>query len=85
MARLLIILLAMAAICGQTAPAGELSIAAALSWKHWLRCQSLLPPTVGFYLLVLFAPENPLGKLWIALTGHTPSLQFGRLLVGSII
>jgi molybdate transport system permease protein len=46
----------------------------------------VLPPTVvGFYLLVLFAPENPLGKLWIALTGHTLAFSFSGLLVGSII
>jgi molybdate transport system permease protein len=37
----------------------------------------VLPPTViGFYLLVLFAPQNPLGKLWIALTAHTLAFSF---------
>jgi molybdate transport system permease protein len=46
----------------------------------------VLPPTViGFYLLVLFAPQNPLGKLWIALTAHTLAFSFSGLLVGSII
>lgn len=46
----------------------------------------VLPPTViGFYLLVLFAPQNPLGKLWIQLTGHTLAFSFGGLLVGSIL
>jgi molybdate transport system permease protein len=46
----------------------------------------VLPPTViGFYLLVLFAPQNPLGKLRIALTGHTLAFSFSGLLVGSII
>ena len=46
----------------------------------------VLPPTViGFYLLALFAPHNPLGKLWIALTGHTLAFSFSGLLVGSII
>ena len=46
----------------------------------------VLPPTViGFYLLVLFAPHNPLGTLWIALTGHTLAFSFSGLLVGSII
>jgi molybdate transport system permease protein len=45
----------------------------------------VLPPTViGFYLLVLFAPQNPLGKLWIQLTGHTLAFSFGGLVIGSI-
>ena len=46
----------------------------------------VLPPTViGFYLLVLFAPHNPLGSLWIHLTGLTLAFSFSGLLVGSII
>ena len=46
----------------------------------------VLPPTViGFYLLVLFAPRNPLGSLWMKLTGHTLAFSFSGLVVGSII
>ena len=46
----------------------------------------VLPPTViGFYLLILFAPQNPLGKLWIQMTGHTLAFSFSGLVVGSII
>ena len=46
----------------------------------------VLPPTViGFYLLVLFAPQNPFGRLWIELTGHTLAFSFSGLVVGSII
>jgi molybdate transport system permease protein len=46
----------------------------------------VLPPTViGFYLLVLFAPQNPLGNLWIQLTGHTLTFSFSGLVVGSVI
>ena len=43
----------------------------------------VLPPTViGFYLLVLFAPHNPSGQLWIALTAHTLAFSFSGLLGG---
>jgi molybdate transport system permease protein len=46
----------------------------------------VLPPTViGFYLLVVFAPQNPLGNLWIQLTGHTLTFSFSGLVVGSVI
>jgi len=32
----------------------------------------VLPPTVlGFYLLIAMGPRGPLGKLWLALFGHT--------------
>ncbi|HEY5813410.1 MAG TPA: molybdate ABC transporter permease subunit [Terrimicrobiaceae bacterium] len=45
----------------------------------------VLPPTViGFYLLVLFAPQNPLGQLWKGVTGHTLAFSFSGLVVGSI-
>ncbi len=48
--------------------------------------QIVLPPTViGFCLLVLFAPHNPFGRLWIELTGHTLAFSFSGLVVGSII
>jgi len=60
-------------------------------WKGVVLVETLvtlpivLPPTViGFYLLVLFAPQNPLGKLWIQVTGHTLAFSFSGLVIGSI-
>jgi len=61
-------------------------------WRGVLLLETLvtmpivLPPTViGFYLLVLFAPQNPLGTLWLRLTGHTLAFSFAGLVVGSVI
>ncbi|MEO0466765.1 MAG: molybdate ABC transporter permease subunit [Pseudomonadota bacterium] len=46
----------------------------------------VLPPTVlGFYLLILFTPENPLGAVWVQLTGSTLTFSFTGLVVASII
>jgi molybdate transport system permease protein len=46
----------------------------------------VLPPTVlGFYLLVALGPRSPLGRFWIALTGHTLAFTFSGLVIGSII
>ncbi|MGB8354581.1 MAG: molybdate ABC transporter permease subunit [Chthoniobacteraceae bacterium] len=46
----------------------------------------VLPPTViGFYLLVIFAPQHAPGALWKAVTGHTLAFSFSGLVVGSII
>ena len=46
----------------------------------------VLPPTVlGFYVLVALGPRSPLGRWWIALTGHTLAFTFWGLVVGSII
>jgi molybdate transport system permease protein len=46
----------------------------------------VLPPTVlGYYLLVAFGPKSPLGRAWIALTGHTPAFTFEGLLVASLV
>ena len=46
----------------------------------------VLPPTVlGFYLLVAFGPRSPLGRWWIALTGHTLAFTFSGLVIGSIL
>ncbi|HWB61588.1 MAG TPA: ABC transporter permease subunit, partial [Chthoniobacteraceae bacterium] len=72
-----------------------------LPFAHWLnRCRwrgmvfietlvtmpIVLPPTViGFYLLVLFAPQHPLGGLWKSLTGSTLAFSFPGLVLGSII
>jgi molybdate transport system permease protein len=61
-------------------------------WRGALLVETLvtlpivLPPTViGFYLLVFFAPQKPLGKFWLELTGHTLVFSFEGLVVGSII
>ena len=46
----------------------------------------VLPPTViGFYLLVVFAPQSPLGSLWNSVAGHTLAFSFPGLVVGSVI
>ncbi|HET9594963.1 MAG TPA: molybdate ABC transporter permease subunit [Anaeromyxobacteraceae bacterium] len=46
----------------------------------------VLPPTVlGFYLLVAFGPHSPLGRAFIAVTGHTLAFSFEGLLVASIL
>jgi molybdate transport system permease protein len=46
----------------------------------------VLPPTViGFYLLVLFAPQNPLGAGWLAMTGAPLAFSFAGLVVGSVL
>lgn len=46
----------------------------------------VLPPTViGFYLLVLFAPQRALGSAWHALFGHSLAFSFAGLVVGSMI
>jgi molybdate transport system permease protein len=46
----------------------------------------VLPPTViGFYLLVLFAPQNPLGGGWVAVTGAPLAFSFAGLVVGSVL
>lgn len=45
----------------------------------------VLPPTVlGFYVLVALGPHSPLGRWWIALTGHTLAFTFTGLVIGSI-
>ncbi|WP_120994732.1 molybdate ABC transporter permease subunit [Stutzerimonas urumqiensis] len=46
----------------------------------------VLPPTVlGFYLLVLFAPDTALGRGWIALTGQQLAFSFSGLVLGSVV
>lgn len=46
----------------------------------------VLPPTVlGFYLLLLFSPNAPLGASWLALTGDTLSFSFSGLVLASCI
>src|SRR6266404_6878759 len=46
----------------------------------------VLPPTVlGFYLLIAMGPRGPLGKLWLALFGHTLAFTFTGLVLASIL
>ena len=46
----------------------------------------VMPPTVlGFYLLILFSPNNPLGSLWIELTGSSLAFSFTGLVIASLI
>lgn len=46
----------------------------------------ILPPTVlGFYLLLLFAPDTALGKAWQQLTGTQLAFSFSALVIGSVI
>jgi molybdate transport system permease protein len=46
----------------------------------------ILPPTVlGFYLLLLFAPDTTLGRFWQQLTGTQLAFSFSALVIGSVI
>jgi len=46
----------------------------------------VLPPTVlGFYLLVAFGPESPVGRLYRAIAGHGLPFTFAGLAVASVI
>lgn len=59
-------------------------------WKFFVEAvvglPIVLPPTVlGFYLLVALGPRSPLGRVWIALSGHTLAFTFSGLVIGSII
>lgn len=46
----------------------------------------VLPPTVlGFYLLIAFSPDNPIGNLWLAMTGSPLAFTFSALVIGSTI
>ncbi|QHJ10207.1 Molybdenum transport system permease protein ModB [Paraglaciecola mesophila] len=46
----------------------------------------VLPPTVlGFYLLVLFSPQHPLGAAWVSMFDATLVFSFYGLLFGSIL
>jgi molybdate transport system permease protein len=40
---------------------------------------------LGFYVLVALGPHSPLGRWWIALTGHTLAFTFSGLVIGSIL
>ncbi len=46
----------------------------------------VLPPTVlGFYLLLMLAPDTPVGRGWEALTGKPLAFSFEALVIGSVI
>ena len=46
----------------------------------------VLPPTViGFYLLVLFAPQHLVGGVWKNVVGSTLTFSFAGLVIGSMI
>jgi len=46
----------------------------------------ILPPTVlGFYLLLMLAPQTSLGKFWQSLTGSQLAFSFSALVIGSVI
>jgi molybdate transport system permease protein len=46
----------------------------------------VLPPTViGFYLLTLMAPQQPLGAAWVSLFGHPLPFSFAGLVAGSVL
>ena len=46
----------------------------------------ILPPTVlGFYLLILFAPDTGLGRFWHWMTGTQLAFSFSALVIGSVI
>ncbi len=46
----------------------------------------VMPPTVlGFYVLFALGPRTPLGRLWMAMTGHTLAFTFTGLVIGSVL
>jgi molybdate transport system permease protein len=46
----------------------------------------VLPPTViGFYLLMLMSPQQPLGAAWVSVFGHPLPFSFAGLLAGSVV
>lgn len=46
----------------------------------------ILPPTVlGFYLLLMLAPDTALGRLWFQLTGTQLAFSFSALVIGSVV
>ena len=46
----------------------------------------VLPPTVfGFYLLILFNPESPVGNLWLTVSGDTLAFSFAGILLATVL
>jgi len=57
-----------------------------IALETFLNLPIVLPPTViGFYLLALFSPDQPLGRAWLRITGETLTFNFSGLVVGSIL
>src|SRR5258708_36719560 len=72
-----------------------LPVACWITWFRWrwkflaeavFALPIVLPPTVlGFYVLVALGSRSPLGRGWVALTGHTLAFTFEGLVIGSIL
>ncbi len=72
-----------------------LVVARVLAWRpfagrRWIEAALalplVLPPTVlGFYLLIAFGADSPLGRAFEAVTGGTLAFSFTGLLVASVI
>jgi molybdate transport system permease protein len=46
----------------------------------------VLPPTVlGLYVLLALGSHGPLGRAWLALSGHTLAFTFAGLVIGSVL
>ena len=46
----------------------------------------VLPPTVfGFYLLILFNPDSPVGAFWLRVSGDTLAFSFAGILVATVL
>ncbi len=46
----------------------------------------VLPPTVlGFYVLVALGSRSPIGRWWLAITGHALAFTFEGLVIGSVL
>jgi molybdate transport system permease protein len=46
----------------------------------------VLPPTVlGFYLLIMMSPQNPLGGAWVTVFGQPLPFSFAGLVAGSVL
>lgn len=46
----------------------------------------VLPPTViGFYLLMLMSPQQPVGAAWVSVFGHPLPFSFTGLVIGSVV
>jgi molybdate transport system permease protein len=59
-------------------------------WKFFIEAvvglPIVLPPTViGFYLLVLMGPSNPVGRAIESITGRRLPFTFAGILIGSIV
>lgn len=55
-------------------------------WESLLALPLILPPTVlGFYLLLLLAPDGLIGRLWHQLGGGPLLFSFKGLVIGSVI